>query len=108
MPRLDIAALEVLERKATPLPWASQFDGFHVTEADGVSDIVSADRAEDGEFVAAMRNQLPALLRELRASRLAISALRRNHVAYCPSPDPCKECLEFAAYDVAVAEEPAS
>lgn len=86
----ELDALECLEKAATPGPWRIVNDGFSA----GVSsrpedpdkrsvwpDICGGDSHEgyrdgpDMEFIAAVRNALPVLLIELRASRKLFNAI---------------------------------
>ena len=67
--------LERLEIEAQPPPW--QHDGAGGMAMDDPYDAHLLDDAENGDFVAAMRNAAPVLLRYLRAMHDWDVAMRR-------------------------------
>lgn len=67
--------LERLEIEAQPPPW--QHDGAGGMAMDDPYDAHLLDDAENGDFVAAMRNAAPVFLRYLRAMHDWDTAMRR-------------------------------
>ena len=67
----QLAALEHLERLIPPAPWhAGRTTGRQLYKGDGPDDGIGfMDNRALGEYVAAARNALPALVAEVRASR---------------------------------------
>lgn len=63
---IDLDELERLEKAATPGPW-----GFRTV------DIADPDHIPDAALIAAMRNALPELLRELKVARGCVAVLRQ-------------------------------
>ena len=61
----EIRALQSLEAQATPGPWTSQFNGFHVSDETGYEEVASFDLARDGECAVAARNALRPLCDEV-------------------------------------------
>jgi hypothetical protein len=64
MTEIDTDALTALEQAATPAPWAHEHDGGHIVHGPE-STVAEAEYAPDAKLIAAMRNQLPALLNAL-------------------------------------------
>jgi len=88
---IDIEALEALEKAATPGDWAWQRSGklkrvcaeTAETEYYGNNNVIGTFASQplsckqaDRDFIAASRNALPAILRELRAAREIIAVAR--------------------------------
>jgi len=95
---IDLDELERLEREATPGPWRTDRFGVvwidkeslraagarwlirgQVASVTGIPDDLPSDHVDrNTSFIAAARNAMPALLRELRAARDIVEHVRMN------------------------------
>lgn len=123
--RVDIEALEALEKAATPWPWVGDRNwtivgrghdwertwpkgigaDFRVCQVDGPS---HENRApEDYKLIPAMRNALPSILAELRAARVVVAESRAfiaTYLAGGPRDRALREAI--SAYAAATGEVP--
>lgn len=73
---IDLDELERLELEATPGPWAYPRMGSVERESDR-AELAVGVTVPNGRLIAAARNALPVLIRELRAARACIEEIRR-------------------------------
>lgn len=73
MPGIDLDHLERLEREATTANW--KYDGVYDVMS-GTDIVATPGLACDGEFIAEVRNQLPAILARMRKLEKVAAAAR--------------------------------
>jgi hypothetical protein len=89
--QLDLAALEALANAATPGPW-EMLDGQDVFQVDGDQHICAlkadftVNAIADGDFIAAARNAVPALIAIVRGQRARMAELEAEN-ARLSTPD---------------------
>lgn len=80
MSDLDLEAIEARAKAATPGPWVVGPGAFwnYVVGSDEHGDHAGAQEKEDAAFIAASREDVPALVAEVRRLRAEVAALSEN------------------------------